>query len=97
MTGFMPGFLYLGILDEKLRTPRRKTPRKYVPAGSVAIANEQTGIYSVDSPGGWHIIGQTPVNMLHQFIESGVIARQGDIIKFSSIDLESFESLNVNG
>ncbi len=57
--GFLPGFLYLGGLDERLNIPRRATPRVRVPAGSVAIAAGQTGIYPIDSPGGWHIIGWT--------------------------------------
>jgi len=59
MIGFSPGFPYLGELDERLHTPRRESPRTRVPAGSVAIGGEHTGIYTVDSPGGWNIIGHT--------------------------------------
>ena len=61
--GFLPGFPYLGLLDPQLRLPRRATPRPRVPAGSVAIAGEYSGIYPCDSPGGWHIIGNTDVTM----------------------------------
>ena len=61
--GFLPGFPYLGMLDAQLRVPRRATPRQRVPAGSVAIAGEYSGIYPWESPGGWHIIGNTELTM----------------------------------
>jgi len=64
MIGFMPGFPYMGELPDALITPRLKTPRLSVPAGSVAIAQKQTGIYPVESPGGWHILGRTLLNFL---------------------------------
>jgi inhibitor of KinA len=63
LMGFSPGFPYLGDLDRRLHTPRLSSPRPRVPAGSVAIGGEHTGIYSVDSPGGWNIIGRTPARM----------------------------------
>lgn len=63
MIGFLPGFPYLGILPEALQLPRRDTPRKKVPAGSVAIAGAQTGVYPWESPGGWHLIGQTDFHL----------------------------------
>jgi KipI family sensor histidine kinase inhibitor len=63
MMGFVPGFAYLGIVDERLRAPRRATPRTRVPAGSVAIAGPQTGIYPIDSPGGWNLVGRTEVSL----------------------------------
>jgi KipI family sensor histidine kinase inhibitor len=65
LLGFSPGFPYLGDLDQRLHTPRRTSPRTHVPAGSVAIGGEHTGIYSVGSPGGWHIIGHTTVAMFN--------------------------------
>lgn len=64
MIGFMPGFPYLGGLNPKLRVPRKATPDSYVPAGSVAIAEEFTGIYPADSPGGWHVIARTPKKLV---------------------------------
>jgi len=63
MLGFTPGFPYLGGMDPRIATPRLENPRIKIPAGSVGIAGEQTGIYPVDSPGGWRIIGRTPVNI----------------------------------
>ena len=63
MLGFTPGFTYLGGMDEAIATPRLKTPRVKIPAGSVGIAGSQTGVYPIDSPGGWQLIGRTPVRM----------------------------------
>ena len=67
MLGFLPGFAYLGGLDPRLETPRLKTPRTKIQAGSVAIGGSQTGLYPVDSPGGWRIIGRTPLKVFSQF------------------------------
>ncbi len=64
MIGFTPGFPYLGGLDERLFTPRKKEPRKMVPAGSVGIADRQTGIYSIDSPGGWQLDRKDPFKIV---------------------------------
>lgn len=64
MLGFMPGFPYLGGLDKRIHTPRRSEPRVKIDAGSVGIANNQTGLYPLDSPGGWQIIGRTPLKVL---------------------------------
>lgn len=82
MMGFTPGFPYFGILNEKLTLPRMSTPRTRVPAGSVAIAGSQTGIYPVDSPGGWHIIGYTPLKLFDPTSEDPFLFAPGDVVKF---------------
>lgn len=82
MMGFTPGFPYLGILNEKLTMPRMSTPRTRIPAGSVAIAGSQTGIYPVDSPGGWHIIGHTPLKLFDPLSEKPFLFAPGDVVKF---------------
>lgn len=82
MMGFTPGFPYLGILNEKLTMPRMSTPRTRVPAGSVAIAGSQTGIYPIDSPGGWHIIGHTPLKLFDPTSEMPFLFAPGDTVKF---------------
>ena len=82
MMGFTPGFPYLGILNKKLTLPRMSTPRTRVPAGSVAIAGSQTGIYPVDSPGGWHIIGHTPLKLFDPLSEKPFLFAPGDVVKF---------------
>lgn len=87
MMGFTPGFPYMGILNEKLNMPRMSTPRTRVPAGSVAIAGSQTGIYPVDSPGGWHILGWTPLTLFDPTSENPFLFAPGDIVKF--IPMES--------
>ena len=69
MLGFMPGFPFLGGLDERIHTPRRSEPRVKINAGSVGIANNQTGLYPSDSPGGWQIIGRTPLKVFDQYSE----------------------------
>lgn len=93
MIGFMPGFPYMGELPEKLVTPRLKTPRLSVPAGSVAIAQKQTGIYPVDSPGGWQIIGRTPVKLLDAGKDPPVLLRMGDRVQFYPISGEEYEAM----
>lgn len=83
MMGFTPGFPYMGILNEKLTMPRMSTPRTRVPAGSVAIAGSQTGIYPVDSPGGWHILGWTPLKLFNPSSETPFLFAPGDTVKFT--------------
>jgi inhibitor of KinA len=83
--GFTPGFPYLGGLPETLRTPRRDTPRQRVPAGSVAIGGSQTGVYPVDSPGGWQIIGRTSLALFSALREPASLLRPGDRVRFKSI------------
>ena len=85
MMGFTPGFPYMGILDERLTLPRLSTPRTRVPAGSVAIAGSQTGIYPVDSPGGWHILGWTPLKLFDLLSENPFLFAPGDTVKFVPI------------
>jgi inhibitor of KinA len=91
MLGFAPGFPYLGELDPRLHTPRLESPRPRVPAGSVAIGGEHTGIYSVASPGGWNIIGHTPVKLFNPDAdvtggeESPFFLRAGDQVRFVPI------------
>ena len=82
MMGFSPGFPYLGGLSEKLHTPRLGTPRTEIPAGSVGIAESQTGVYPVASPGGWRLIGRTPVKMFDQEKEPPSLLAAGDYIRF---------------
>ena len=82
MMGFSPGFPYLGGLSEKLHTPRLETPRTEIPAGSVGIAESQTGVYPVASPGGWRLIGRTPVKMFDQEKEPPSLLAAGDYIRF---------------
>lgn len=95
MLGFLPGFLYLGGLSESLQYPRKKTPSLKVPAGSVGIGGKQTGIYPLDSPGGWHIIGKTPMVMFDPNSPAQTIANPLDRIKFYSISNDEFDSFSV--
>lgn len=85
MLGFLPGFAYLGKLDERLVLPRREIPRQRVPAGSVAIAGRQAGVYPLDSPGGWHIIGQTSRQMFTPEANNTTALRAGMRIRFEAI------------
>lgn len=86
MMGFTPGFPYLGILDERLIMPRLETPRTLVRAGTVAIAGSQTGIYPLDSPGGWHLIGWTPLKLFDPISDSPFLFGPGDVVKFIPIE-----------
>jgi inhibitor of KinA len=90
MIGFMPGFPYMGELPDALITPRLKTPRLSVPAGSVAIAQKQTGIYPVESPGGWQILGRTPVKLFNPEKEPPALLRMGDLVQFRPISEKEF-------
>lgn len=82
MTGFMPGFPYMGITDERITIERKTTPRLHVPAGSVGLAGNQTGIYPNDSPGGWQIIGKTDVALFDPIKNPPCLLRAGDKVKF---------------
>ena len=88
--GFLPGFLYLGGLDEKLFFHRKSNPRLKVAKGSVAIGGQQTGVYPSESAGGWNIIGKTPINFFNIKNEKPCFTKAGDKIKFKSISLEEF-------
>jgi KipI family sensor histidine kinase inhibitor len=90
--GFTPGFAYLSGLPEALHVPRLATPRKHVPAGAVAIAGSQAGIYPVDSPGGWRLIGRTPVRMFDPDATRPSRLGPGDLVKFSAIDRATFDA-----
>jgi len=93
MIGFTPGFCYLGGLDRRLRTPRRKTPRTNLPAGSVGVAESQTGMYPVDSPGGWQIIGRTPLRLFAPARENPFLYESGDRVRFVPIAEAEFHRL----
>jgi inhibitor of KinA len=82
LVGFVPGWAYLGPLPEELELPRRHVPRTLVPAGSVAIAGRQTGIYPLPTPGGWHLIGRTPVKLFLPDSDPPCLFRAGDRVKF---------------
>ncbi len=91
--GFSPGFGYLGGLPPQLATPRLATPRKVVPAGSVGIAGDQTGVYPVDSPGGWQIIGRTPLLMFQFDAQNPTRLEPGDSVRFRAITRDEFDLL----
>jgi KipI family sensor histidine kinase inhibitor len=88
--GFSPGFPFLGGLSERLHTPRLETPRTLVPEGSVGIANNQTGIYPVASPGGWQLIGRTPLKLFAPWRRNPFLYQAGDRIKFKSISAQEY-------
>jgi KipI family sensor histidine kinase inhibitor len=88
--GFLPGFAYLGDLGGELVLPRRPTPRLKVPAGSVAMAMAMTGVYPLESPGGWHILGRTPVPMFDRRQDPPSLLRPGDKVKFTPVSAESY-------
>ena len=91
--GFSPGFAYLGGLAPQLHTPRLETPRKHVAAGSVGLAGHQTGIYPNDSPGGWQLIGRTPMRMFDTSKEHPSRLEPGDRVRFRRIGRDEFEQL----
>ena len=93
MLGFLPGFAYLGGMDERLFTPRLKTPREEIFEGAVGIGGEQTGIYPIASPGGWQLIGKTPVKVYDRTKESPILYKAGDYIKFYPVSLEEYEKI----
>jgi len=90
MLGFTPGFAYLGGMDERIATPRLEKPRLKVPAGSVGIAGKQTGIYPLESPGGWRLIGRTPLRLFDPNKALPTLLQPGDYVKFVPIDEEEF-------
>ena len=90
MLGFVPGFPYLGILPGKLTVPRKSRPAESVPAGSVALAGRQTGIYPLATPGGWQVIGRTPLRLFDPRREPVCLLQPGDSVRFESITLHEF-------
>ncbi|TRW49539.1 5-oxoprolinase subunit PxpB [Aliidiomarina halalkaliphila] len=93
--GFAPGFAYLGALDEQLQLPRMKNPRTHVPAGAVGIAGQQTAVYPLESPGGWHLIGASPFVWFRADKDPMTPVQVGDRIRFYSIDFDTYESLRA--
>ncbi|MBX9966811.1 5-oxoprolinase subunit PxpB [Priestia aryabhattai] len=93
MIGFAPGFPFLGGLSEKIATPRRPSPRTSIPAGSVGIAGMQTGVYPISTPGGWQLIGQTPIKLFLPEQNPPSLLQAGDIVKFEPISKEEYQEL----
>ena len=94
MLGFLPGFAYMGEVDEKITMPRKSQPQN-VAAGSVGIAGKQTGIYPLISPGGWQIIGRTPLKLFNPERKEPTLLRAGDIVQFYSISKNEFEQIQA--
>jgi inhibitor of KinA len=92
MIGFTPGFPYLGGLDPRLFTPRKATPRIRVPAGSVGIADQQTGIYPIESPGGWQLIGRTPLKLFDPDRTPPFLVKAGVLMRFKPITRDEYEN-----
>lgn len=90
MLGFLPGFTYLGGLDERIHTPRLANPRLKISAGSVGIGGSQTGIYPLDSPGGWQLMGMTPVKTYDPEREVPILVEAGDYIRFVPVSEEEY-------
>lgn len=96
LIGFTPGFAYLGGLLSRLKTPRRSSPRQVVNAGSVGIAGYQTGIYPMESPGGWQLIGRTPVRLFDVRRPTPALLRAGDLVIFRAISVEEFAAYEAS-
>ncbi len=94
MLGFTPGFCYLGGMDDRIATPRKIVPDPKIIPGSVGIAANQTGIYPIESPGGWHIIGRTPLKIFNPTLENPFLIKAGDKLQFYPIDESKYNSLN---
>lgn len=95
MLGFQPGFAYMGTVDPAIAAPRRATPRVHVPARSVGIAGAQTGVYPAISPGGWHLIGRTPVTLFDLDWDDPFLLHAGDRVRFDPIDQTTYEHMLV--
>lgn len=94
MLGFLPGFCYLGGLDERIHTPRLETPRLKIPSGSVGIGGSQTGIYPMESPGGWRLMGKTPVRTWDPDRDVPILMQAGDSIRFVEITAAEFRRIS---
>ena len=92
MLGFTPGFTYLGGMNSKLETPRLDNPRVKIPEGSVGIAGKQTGVYPIESPGGWQLIGRTPIKLYNPKRENPILLKAGDYVKFTPITKDEFNT-----
>lgn len=97
MIGFAPGFPYVGGMSEKISTPRRKSPRILIPAGTVGIAGLQTGIYPIGTPGGWQLIGRTPLQLFRPHDNPPSLLRAGDVIRFCPISQQEYEEYKGEG
>ena len=95
MIGFAPGFPYLGGMSERIAAPRRESPRTAIPKGSVGIAGMQTGLYPIETPGGWQLIGRTPIKMFD--LDTKSLLKSGDIAKFHPISYEEYLKLKEGG
>ncbi|MFT7287705.1 MAG: KipI family sensor histidine kinase inhibitor [Halieaceae bacterium] len=91
--GFAPGFAYLGEVDERIAAPRLSTPRQRVPRGAVAIADRQTAVYPAVSPGGWNLIGRSPLRMFDPAAQSPMLVSVGDRVRFQAVDRQEFLSM----
>lgn len=97
MLGFAPGFPYLGGMSAKIAAPRRQSPRAVIPAGSVGIAGMQTGMYPIATPGGWQLIGRTPLELFRPDCDPPTLLRSGDIIRFRPISPAEYERVREAG
>jgi len=95
MLGFTPGFPYLGGMDERIATPRLANPRTKIHAGTVGIAAAQTGIYPIESPGGWQLIGRTPLKLYHPFREKPILLKAGNFVRFIAIDRKEYQRIQA--
>lgn len=95
MIGFVPGYPYMGDLPAKLRLPRRSDPRMRVPPGSLAIATSMTAVYPYESPGGWHLIGTSPVRFFDPESANGALLGPGDAVKFRPVTPEEFSGIRL--
>jgi len=93
MLGFTAGFPYLGGMSEKIATPRLKTPRTKIPAGSVGIAGSQTGLYPIESPGGWQLIGRTPIKAFSPKSENPFLFAAGDYLQFRAVSRNEYDQI----
>ena len=93
--GFAPGFAFLGLVDERLASPRTATPRKQVPAGSLGIADRQTAIYPLVSPGGWNLIGRSPVRLFDRELDGFSLWQPGDRVRFVPIERAGVQSVSA--
>jgi inhibitor of KinA len=93
MIGFAPGFPYLGGMNPKIAAPRKETPRQDIPAGSVGIAGNQTGIYPIQTPGGWQLIGRTPISLFSPHRDSPSLLQAGDHVRFMPITENEFREI----
>lgn len=96
MLGFLPGFAYLSNNDIRINLPRKSNPTLSVPAGSIAVANNLTGLYALSSPGGWHVIGRTPLSFLDWRREPANLIKPLDQIKFYAVDKQAFNAMRKN-